>query len=148
MFEKSKHIQQFCEDFHTFCQNFHIFCPDFKELCLDFRHIKTFGDGLVPPPPTPVMWWSPKKRMAFKQDLNPKKSESRNLNPSFSRSMYLVSGVKTDTVRIYVESSAVTRHCETCILVTPKFLFSVNLIYFSVNRAKFVFRNYCCVASK
>jgi len=56
IFVKSKHIQRFCEGFHTFCPNFHRFCPDFKEFYPDFHQIKSFGGALEPPPPTLVLY--------------------------------------------------------------------------------------------
>ena len=49
IFVKPKHMQQFCEDFHTFCPNFYIFCPYFKGFCPDFHHIKSFGGALAHP---------------------------------------------------------------------------------------------------
>ena len=57
IFVKSKHIQQFCESFHTFCPNCHRFCTDFKGFWRDFYQIKSYGGVLAPPappPPTPV----------------------------------------------------------------------------------------------
>jgi len=57
IFIKSKHIQWFCQRFHTFRPNFHRFCPDFKSFCPDFHKIKNFGGEVATPalpPSTPV----------------------------------------------------------------------------------------------
>jgi len=47
IFGISKHIQRFCDRFHTVCPNFHRFYPGFYQ-------IKRFGGAVALPPPTPV----------------------------------------------------------------------------------------------
>jgi len=40
---KAKHIQRFCEGFHTFCPSFHRFFPDLKRFFRIFTKSKVLG---------------------------------------------------------------------------------------------------------
>ena len=61
------YLQEFCSYFQRVREGFQRFCPHFTELCRECNQIKTFGDALSPPPPTPVtcpMWHAISSKMA------------------------------------------------------------------------------------